>query len=72
MQARFTKELMPTPTTVVQNFFQLPIFGELQAVLLRTLAAHPQARAEVIRAFRDLEQRAPKLIEVKADTPEAV
>lgn len=37
------------------NFFSDPRFATLQAVLVRTLAKHPEARADVITAFRELE-----------------
>ena len=70
MRARISKELAP-PSTIVTNILSLPLFGELQATLLRVLGSHPEARREVILAFRDLERNAPPLIEVKADADRA-
>jgi hypothetical protein len=35
-----------------------PAFARVQATLLRALAAHPGARADVVRALRDLDQEA--------------
>jgi hypothetical protein len=39
------------------NIFVSPQFAELEAALVRALAPHPQARADVINALRELEAR---------------
>ena len=65
LEARITKELAPTPSMLVQNFFQLPDFLSFQSRLLNVLARHPEANAEVLREFQALEPPAP--IEVSAD-----
>ena len=66
MRARISRELAP-PSTIVANFYNSPVMLELQKELLRVLAQHPQARRDVIEALRELERKAPPLIEVKAD-----
>jgi len=64
LQARLTRELMPAPSAITNNFFCTPIFADLQNTLIRVLAEHPAARAAVIREFKNIEQRAaPSLIE---------
>jgi len=67
LRATLTKELVAAPTTVINNILALPAFTDLQRTLLETLARHPEARAEVIRAFRDLEAKSPPLLEVSGD-----
>jgi hypothetical protein len=62
LQARLTRELLPAATTITNNFFALPIFADLQASLLRTLASFPEARAAVIAEFKALADRAPPLL----------
>ena len=66
MRARISRELMPAPSTVINNVVNLPVFIDLQNVLLRTLARSPEARAEVIRAFKEIEAKSPPAIEVAA------
>lgn len=57
--ARLTGQLASSPLVQnTTNIFLLPQFAEIQSVLMRSLAAHPAARADVIRAFRAMEQRA--------------
>ena len=67
LQARLTKELLPVGTTITTNIFNLPVFGELQAALLRTLVQYPEARAAVLTEFKKLADRGPPLIEVSGD-----
>jgi len=70
--ARVTGQLANSPLIGAQtnNIFISPMFAELQATLIRTLAQFPDARAAVIAAFRELEGRAdaaaPRLIEHEA------
>jgi len=66
-QARLTRELMPAPSSVVNNFFQLPLFGDLQSRLLTILRDFPEARAAVLREFKSLAEKQPPLIEARAD-----
>jgi len=50
--ARLTGQLASSPLVQnTTNIFMLPQFAEVQAVLVRVLAAHPAARLDVIRAF---------------------
>jgi hypothetical protein len=58
MWAKLTGELSQFDKLSVTNIFVSPQFAELQATLVRVLARHPDARVEVIRAFRDLEAKA--------------
>jgi hypothetical protein len=54
--ARLTGELASSPLIQTNNnIFLMPEFSAVQAALVSVLARHPTARAEVIRAFRDLE-----------------
>jgi len=56
--ARLTGQLASSPLVQnTTNVFLLPQFAEVQAVLVRVLAAHPAARADVIRSFREMEAR---------------
>ena len=43
--------------TWIQAFFINPLFADLQATLIRTLAGFPAARVAVIQAFREIEAR---------------
>ena len=61
--ARITGQLASSPLVQVNNqtnLFLLPEFADVQATLIRVLAPHPAARADVIRAFRQLEQQVPR------------
>ena len=57
--ARITGELASSPLVqqTTNNVFVLPQFATLQAALIRALQPHPEARAAVIQALRDLEAR---------------
>jgi hypothetical protein len=67
MRAKISRELAPAPISVVNNIFALPPVIEMQSTLLRVLARHPEARRDVIEAFREIEAKQPPLIEVRAD-----
>ncbi|HVM78855.1 MAG TPA: hypothetical protein VMU06_07535 [Stellaceae bacterium] len=67
MRAKISRELAPASSTVISNIFVHPAFADLQSTLLRVLAEHPEARAAVIREFRDLEAKSPPMIEVAAE-----
>lgn len=69
---RLTGDLTRTGVTINNNIFVSPQFAELQAALIEALARHPDARVDVIRAFRTLEARsAPPMIEGRADAQAA-
>ena len=57
---RLTGQLANSPLIQqnTTNIFVSPEFARMQAGLMRALAAHPAARADVIRAFRELESSA--------------
>ena len=60
---RLTGDLSRTGVNITNNIFISPQFAELQAALIEALARHPDARTDVIRAFRALEARsAPSMI----------
>jgi len=59
-------------TTVNVNLFADPRFLELQAALVRVLARHPEARADVLRAFKELDQRAAPSPALAAPAPEII
>lgn len=68
---RFTGEIAKVGAVhVVQNFYTDPRFTELQATLIRTLARHPEARGDVISAFRQLEVDAASRAPVIDATPQ--
>jgi hypothetical protein len=53
---RLTGELADSPLIGQQiNIFMSPQFAQLQAMLIKVLAPHPAARADVISALRELE-----------------
>jgi hypothetical protein len=54
---RLTGDLSKAGVNITNNIFISPQFAELQAVLIEALARHPDARTDVIRTFRALEQR---------------
>lgn len=45
--------------TVNFNLLESPQFGRVQAAILKALASHPAARADVVQALRSLEQDQP-------------
>ncbi|HEY1749583.1 MAG TPA: hypothetical protein VGG11_22840 [Xanthobacteraceae bacterium] len=55
---RLTGDLSRTGVNITNNIFISPQFAELQAALIEALGRHPEARVDVIRAFRALEARA--------------
>ena len=64
--AKLTGELAQSPLVMKQTnvFIASPEFALLQAVIIRALAPFPDARAAVIREFRDMETRGqPPLLE---------
>ncbi len=68
LRAKISRELAPPSTTVTTNVFNLAPVLELQGALLRVLA-RPEfaaARAEVIKAFREIEAKQPPMIEIPA------
>ena len=73
---KLTGELSQIDKLTVTNIFLSPQFSELQATLVRVLARFPDARVEVIKAFRDLETKttpalpAPKPLTVDAEFSE--
>jgi hypothetical protein len=57
--AKLTGQLSASPLiSNTMNIFVSPQFAELETTLVRALAKHPQARADLIRALRELEDRA--------------
>jgi len=57
MVAKLTGELSKHIAPSVTNIFINPLFADLQATLIRTLAGFPAARVAVIQAFREIEAR---------------
>ncbi len=57
---RITGEILSTPgvlnVTNTVNFINSPVFAMVQATMLRALAPHPAARADVVRALRALDE----------------
>jgi hypothetical protein len=57
-----TGEIMKSPmvqnVTNTVNFVNSPIFADLQSMLLKRLASHPEAMASVVDGLRELETRA--------------
>jgi hypothetical protein len=70
---RITGEIMRTPGVMnvsnTVNFINSPMFADLQTMLIKRLAGHPEAMAAVVEGLRDLEGRsappptAPMMIE---------
>ena len=58
---KITGELMRSPAvqniTNTVNFINSPIFTDLQTMLIRRLAGHPDAMAAVVEGLRELESR---------------
>jgi len=57
MVAKLTGELAKHVAPSVTNIFINPLFADLQATLIRTLAGFPAARVAVIQALREIEAR---------------
>ncbi|HLY07342.1 MAG TPA: hypothetical protein VKR31_16470 [Rhizomicrobium sp.] len=56
---KLTGQLAKSGISITQNnLFISPQWAEVQAVLVQVLAHHPAARADVFRAFREIEHRA--------------
>jgi hypothetical protein len=51
-------QLLRGSVNLTQNILINPVFVDLQATLVSTLADYPEARAAVVRAFRELEGKA--------------
>jgi hypothetical protein len=74
---RITGEIMKSPAVMnVSNsitFLNSPIFTDLQQMLIRRLAGHPEAMAAVVDGLRELESRSarptagPPIIEHQGD-----
>ena len=63
---RLTGDLSKAGVNITNNIFISPQFAELQAVLIEALSRHPDARTDVIRTFRALEQRSsPAIIDAR-------
>jgi len=58
--------------TVNLNLLESPQFGRVQAAILKALAGHSAARADVIRALRELDQDQPVQAAPRAPLIEAV
>jgi hypothetical protein len=59
---KLTGEILKAPavqnvTNTVNNFIASPLFMDLQQMLIRRLANHPEAMAEVVAGLRELEAR---------------
>lgn len=63
---RLTGDLSRSGVNITNNIFISPQFAELQAALIEALGRHPDARTDVIRAFRALEARSsPPIIDAR-------
>jgi hypothetical protein len=60
LTAQLTGEISRTTANVTNNVAILtsPLMSDLQSMLIRTLAPHPQARAAVLKGLEDLSRRA--------------
>ncbi|HEY3886224.1 MAG TPA: hypothetical protein VGL62_13495 [Vicinamibacterales bacterium] len=64
---RLTGDLSKAGVNITNNIFISPQFAELQAALIETLGRHPDARTDVIRAFRALEAgSSPQIIDAQS------
>ena len=78
LAAKLTGELAPQAGVTVTNILLSPDFQRLRAELMRALARHPEARAEVAAVFRQAglqaatEMGAPASKIVEAEPPRAI
>jgi hypothetical protein len=70
LSAKVTGELTPHAAVTITNVLLSPDFMRLRAELLRILARHPEARAEVAAVFRHAGERA--AAEIRAGEPRAI
>src|SRR5215469_5288754 len=70
LSAKVTGELTPHATVSITNVLLSPDFMRLRGELLRILARHPEARAEVAAVFRSAGERA--AAEMRAGEPRAI
>ena len=76
---RITGEVAQFASTTIniQNNTQIlnsPVFAELQSGLLQVCAAHPEARADIVSLFRQLDERhaAPALKTIEGNALEII
>src|SRR5215472_19089517 len=70
LSAKVTGELTPHAAVSITNVLLSPDFMRLRAELLRVLARHPEARAEVAAVFRTAGERA--AAEMQAGEPRVI